>query len=125
MKPKPCKILEDGRVKHGPLASDESYGNNGAFTVRGPKGRTLNIIISDGAGWEHASVSYYAKHIRRCPVWDEMHWVKTLVWRDDECVMQLHPPQADYVNCHPYTLHLWKPIGQEIPRPPSILVGLK
>ena len=26
---------------------------------------------------------------------------------------------------HPYCLHMWKPIGVEIPTPPSILVGIR
>lgn len=29
---------------------------------------------------------------------------------------------SDYVNIHPYCLHIWKPINQEIPTPPRILV---
>jgi hypothetical protein len=52
-----------------------------------------------------------------------MCFVKDLFWDDEECVMQLHPPKSDYVNCHPNCLHLWKPVGQDIPRPPSELVG--
>jgi len=124
VKPRPCHLLERGRIITGPLASTAGHGNNGAFRVRGPKNKLFQIIVSNGAGWEHASVSY-SGNIARTPTWDEMHWVKTLVWEDTECVMQLHPPQQDYVNCHPYTLHLWKPIAQEIPRPLSILVGPK
>ena len=122
MKPKPCPLLEKGRITSGPLGSTASYGNNGAFIVRGPKSRDLQIIISNGAGWEHASVSY-RRNIARTPTWEEMHWVKTLVWRDDECVMQLHPPQEEYVNCHPGCLHLWKPMAGDIKRPPKFLVG--
>lgn len=68
------------------------------------------------------SVTYANNKLRRTPVWDEMHWVKTLVWQDDECVMQLHPPQSRYVNCHPYCLHLWKPTEGEIPQPPALMV---
>jgi len=33
--------------------------------------------------------------------------------------------KKDYVNNHNYCLHIWKPINQEIPTPPSIMVGLK
>ena len=124
MKPKPCTRLEKGRIRKGPLASTVRMGNNGAFIVRGPKTRDLQIIISNGLGWEHASVSY-ARRIARTPTWEEMNWVKDLIWREDECVMQLHPPKEDYVNMHPYVLHLWKPIGREIPRPSPYLVGLK
>ena len=122
MKPKPCTLLEKGRITGGPLGTASFHGNNGAFRVRGPLGRTLQLIISDGGGWEHVSVTYANNKLRRTPVWDEMHWVKTLVWQDDECVMQLHPPQSRYVNCHPYCLHLWKPTEGEIPQPPALMV---
>ena len=81
----------------------------------------LNFIMSWGAGFEHCSVSMPT----RCPSWEQMCSMKELFWRDDECCMELHPPKANYVNNHPYCLHIWKPINQEIPQPPSIMVGLK
>jgi hypothetical protein len=76
---------------------------------------------ADGCGWEHVSVSL----ADRCPTWDEMAWVKDLCWGPDACVVQYHPPRAEYVNCHPYCLHLWRPAGAELPRPPAGLVGPK
>lgn len=80
----------------------------------------LKIIVGNGDGWEHVSVSLP----NRCPTWAEMCIVKDLFWKPEECVMQLHPPASEHVNCHPYCLHLWRPtIGPEIPRPPSIMVG--
>ena len=51
--------------------------------------------------------------------------IKSMFFEDDEVVMQLHPKKTEYVNNHNYCLHLWKPIGKEIPTPPSILVGIK
>ena len=96
--------------------------NWGAFQVQlGPI--TLNIISSGTAdnGWEHVSVSTQY----RSPTWDEMHYVKRLFWRDDEVVMQLHPTKAEYVNCHPFCLHMWRPLRATIPIPPSELVGPK
>lgn len=49
--------------------------------------------------------------------------VKDLFWGPDETVMQIHPAIEDYVNDHPYCLHLWRPRGEYIPTPPPILVG--
>jgi len=46
-----------------------------------------------------------------------------LFWHDEECVMQLHPPKTSYVNNHPFCLHLWRPLVDKIPMPPSILIG--
>jgi len=113
--------LEQGRVTHGRLASDPSYGFNGAFFVFGPCGQDLKIIAGSGMGWDHVSVSLK----NRCPNWQEMSFVKGLFWDDEEAVMQLHPPKSDYINCHPYCLHLWKPLESEMPLPPSIMVGPK
>lgn len=41
---------------------------------------------------------------------------------EDERVMQFHPPKSEYINNHPYCLHLWKPVDTEIPHPPMICV---
>lgn len=81
----------------------------------------LGIIASWGLGWEHVSVS------RRdaTPSWAEMDHVKRLFWDDEEAAMQLHPPRSQWVNNHPYCLHLWRPIDTDIPLPPSVLVGIK
>lgn len=82
-------------------------------------GKFLKIIASVGEGWDHVSVSREF----RCPYWMEMDQVKKMFFHPHECAMQLHPPEYDYVNCHPFCLHLWRPLFQEIVRPPSILVG--
>ena len=110
------------RVKEGPLASEDRDGNNGVFSVHYiPKKIYLQIIASDGMGWEHVSVSTS----RRTPIWEEMCGVKDIFWDEEDCVVQFHPPKSEYVNCHKFVLHLWRPIDQEILRPPSILVGPK
>lgn len=94
-------------------------GTCGAFMVPNAEGVSLRVIAASGLGWDHVSVSLPD----RCPTWDEMELVKRLFFRDDETAMQLHVPPADHVNVHPYCLHLWRPLGAQIPRPPSIMVG--
>lgn len=95
----------------------------GIFLIPGPCAQQLKVIVSDAVlpdyPWEHVSVSCK----NRCPNWPEMDFIKRLFWDDTECVMQLHVPRQDHVNHHPYCLHLWRPVGAEIPRPPSIMVG--
>lgn len=121
---KAVKSKPDGKLKRitkGSMRSDDSYGMNGAFEVTGPKGK-LRIIASDQEGWEHVSVSP-AKN-DRTPTWEEMTFVKSLFWGEEETVIQYHPPKSRYVNNHPYVLHLWKPIGIEIPLPPVYMVGI-
>lgn len=120
MKQMTGQFLERCRIRTGRYASDRSLGFNGAFEI--PWGKiTFRVICSDGAGWEHVSVSLPL----RCPTWEEMCYVKDLFWDEHECVMQLHPPKSEYVNNCPTCLHLWRPTSQLIPMPDSILVGVK
>jgi len=79
----------------------------------------FTIIASWGGGWEHVSISLPD----RCPTWEEMCWAKNLFWNENETAIQYHPPENDqYVNLHPFCLHIWKPIKQIIPMPPTIFV---
>ena len=113
------------RINEGVMGSDSRAGNNGAFCLpAGGDGRVLFIIASDGAGWEHVSVHACDRQgNNHTPTWAEMCRVKDLFWDPEDVVMQLHPRRSQYVNEHPHTLHLWRPIGATIPEPPSILVG--
>jgi hypothetical protein len=113
--------INEYRIRAGALGSDDSYGMVGAFHIPLPCGLKAFVVSSDGMGWEHVSVSTG----ERCLTWDEMCFIKDLFWNDDEAVMQLHPPKKDYVRNHPYCLHLWKPLRENIPLPPTILVGAK
>ena len=73
-------------------------------------------------GWEHVSVSPCSQKRKTCPTWEEMCAIKNMFFENDEAVVQYHPPKSDYVNNHPYCLHLWRPTNQEIPRPPKLFV---
>ena len=119
-------VPDEGRIRSGGLASRDADGNNGAFVLRAPCGVWLWIIASDGLGWEHVSVhSSYDRRGRkaRTPTWEEMCLVKGCFWDLEDVVVQYHPRASAYVNTHPHTLHLWRPIGQELASPPALLVG--
>lgn len=126
-------VPELARITDHPiLATDSSDGNNGAFNIESPEpGWRLMLICSDGEGWEHVSVhayrpiGAYREAKQRTPNWREMSYVKDLCWDGEDVVMQLHPRKSEYVNNHPNCLHLWRPIGREIPTPPSIFVGVR
>ena len=114
------RVPEQFRIRSGRAASDDSFGNNGAFRVALKTNRqTVYVIASDEGGWEHVSVS----RPDRRPTWAEMCEVKALFWPDDEWVMQYHPARAEYVNAHPFCLHLWRPIGVAFPTPEAWMVG--
>ena len=113
-------VPEEKRVIHGQMGSTPRDGNNGLFTVKSLRPRqNLRIIASDGEGWEHVSVSLPD----RIPTWLEMCTVKDTFWDGEDVVVQFHPRRSEYVDCHPFCLHLWRPRGRQFPTPPSILVG--
>ncbi len=101
------------------MGTDESAGFNGCFYVP-RQGQILRCIVSDGSGWEHVSVSTST----RCPTWEEMCYIKDLFWKEDERVVQYHPPKEEYVNNHKFCLHLWRSTEQEFPFPPKVFVGV-
>lgn len=95
-------------------------GHNGAYEFP-HRGCIMRVVSSDGEGWDHVSVSLAA----RTPTWEEMDTIKDLFFDEEEAVMQLHPPRSQWINNHPYCLHLWRPQAADIPMPPGWMVGLK
>lgn len=91
-------------------------------------GALCKIISSDGSDWEEAGMKPPAwEHVsismqHRCPTWEEMDHIKRLFWEDGETVVQYHVPRKSHVNIEDTCLHLWRPIGVEIPRPPQLCV---
>ena len=122
------------RIRKGSLASNDSVGRAGAFIIpltQEKNAKVAMVIAIDGrdTGWEHVSVyvQYQAskgKIRRRTPNWGEMCFIKNSFWDEEECVVQYHPARSQYVNNHPFVLHMWKPNGQEMPVPPAMLVGV-
>jgi hypothetical protein len=105
----------------GSYNSTADDGNNGVFHISmkfSHLSANLRIIASDGNLWDHVSVSTP----NRCPTWKEMNYVKDLFWDPEDCVVQFHPPKSNYVNNHPYTLHLWRPQTFEIMLPDLSMV---
>lgn len=79
------------------------------------------VVWSNGGGWDHVSVSWP----NRCPSWEEMCRVKDIFFLPEETCIEYHPAASEYVNQHPYCLHIWKPQNEVIPKPPTWMVGLK
>lgn len=117
-------VPELARDTHPILGSTSADGNNGAFNVESPEpGWRLALICSDGDGWEHVSVHAHRSGQSRTPTWKEMCYIKRLCWDAEDEVVQFHPKESEYVNCHPNVLHLWKPIGVVFPTPNPEMVG--
>lgn len=100
-------------MKKAPNAEAERYRvagpvgtNYGSFRVPNRCGAGhLNVLISEGLGWDHVSVSTPT----RVPNWQEMNNVAELFFKDDECLMQLRVPKSEHVNVHNYCLHWFRP----------------
>ena len=81
------------------------------------------VIWSDGGGWEHVSICPFKRS--HTPTWDEMCSFKDMFFNENEVVVQYHPAKSEYVNNMPNCLHLWRPLNEKMPVPPSIMVGVK
>jgi hypothetical protein len=130
MRPTVPDVAEKGRRRGGMFAT--RHGDRcGAFTLKATTGAYLRVIVSDGSDWQEAGLPGPAfEHVSvslpdRCPTWEEMCWVKGLFWGPEELVVQYHPPESEYVNNVRFCLHLWKPVGVDVPSPPAVCVGVK
>jgi len=116
------KELELLRFPH-PITGEKGDEFCGWFKIklRSSKHEPLMAFVcyAAGMGWEHASITLNRK---RTPTWEEMCQIKNMFWTKDKAVFQLHPPEKDYVNNHPYCLHLWRPVDCPVPMPPKIMV---
>lgn len=97
-----------------------NWGADGAQFIVRRHGVHFSIIASWGEGWDHVSMATQY----RCPTWEDMCWLKDQFFEAEETVIQFHPPKSQYVNCHPFCLHLWRPQGHTVELPPAWMVGL-
>ena len=111
------EIISHPRLIVGRIGND---GGNGLLSMPLWKG---SVIWSNGAGWEHVSVS--PESMRITPSWDDMCRIKDMFFYEDEAVIQIHPPKAEYVNNMPNCLHLWRCTYKDMVLPPSVLVGVR
>jgi len=104
-------------IAHYGSAGDHEVG---VFIIPSPIDKAaIRIVASVGEGWDHVSASRQ----NRVPNWPEMEHIKRLFFKDSETAVQYHVPPTDHINHHPHCLHLWRPLGQELPRPPGWMVG--
>lgn len=117
------KVPEDFRFTDSPVLNMFNLDSkNGVFVIPMESREKAQVIASDAFGWEHVSISFRD----RCPTWEEMCFIKNLFWDAEDLVIQIHPPASEYVNNHPYCLHLFRKVDTNdfCETPPSILVGI-
>jgi hypothetical protein len=66
-------------------------------------GACLIIVGHSTSGW-HLSMSCASRY----PTWDELAKARYELIPDEVTMAMLLPPQTEYVNLHPTTLHLWE-----------------
>lgn len=120
------QVPEKYRYQGNPLFISEPGKQEGAFLIRfyGSDRTKAFCIASSGLGWEHVSVHMIKNGKQETPTWKEMCMIKAYFWEKEDTVVQYHPPESEYVNNHPYTLHLWRPTELEMPRPMPEMVGI-
>lgn len=107
------------RIKHGKYASEDTDGWNGQFLV--PIGGELYLImISDGMGWKHLSISNAQR--KKLPDWTAMRQAKNLFFADEDWACQFFPAKDDYINDSEWCLHIWQPLDEPLPHPGIELV---
>ena len=82
-----------------------------------------SVVCSDGAGWNHVSISPFKKHIM--PSYYDLCLIKDIFWNEEEAVIHVFPPKSQHVNNMPNCLHLWECTYKEMVLPPSCLVGIR
>lgn len=104
------EILINNKIKVR-YEGDDGFGGY----INLPTGHFVTFMFSYSGGWEHLSISKPTQ----TPSWDDMCAAKNMFWDEDECCVEYHPAKKDYVNLHPYCLHIWKPINETLPTPPK------
>lgn len=92
-----------------------------AHLASSKKNTPAMVVFSWGGGWDHVSVSFR----NRTPTWEEMCEIKRMFFHPEEACFELHPVESEYVNNHPYCLHIWRSQQETMPLPPSWMVGSK
>ena len=115
-----AEIQQERRILIETMGDDGGMGWIPGLDIKKPERRAF-VIWSDGGGWDHVSVSWQ----NRCPTWEEMAKVKQLFFHPEEVCVEFHPAESEYVNMHPYCLHIWRYQQPGMPMPPAWMVGEK
>lgn len=89
-----------------PLPGQHAYGHRGSTLVV----LESSAVHTDGREWLHVSCS----HPDRLPSWEELKLVKHVFVGKGRTALQVFPAERQWVNIHPYCLHLWCCLDEEI-----------
>lgn len=60
-------------------------------------------VEADGKRWLHVSCSFK----NRMPSYQDLAEIKRLFCGPEATAYEIHPPEVDHINAHPYCRHLW------------------
>ena len=98
------------RVEHGNVKVVDDYTNAKRAVVRLRDVKLtviLEVEVVDAQLWAHLSVG--GGYVYRVPSWEELSWCKQYFLGDRRAI-QVLPPRDEYINLHPYVLHLYVPL---------------
>jgi hypothetical protein len=91
---------------HGIVAAPPGQPGTDQLAWRGPK--NLSILLSEDhtphGHLLHISVAYPD----RLPSWRDLREIKDAFFGPDKAAAQILPETSEYVNVHPFVLHLWE-----------------
>lgn len=99
---------------------------NGMFLIprKGNFRGFYQVIATDGAGWDHISVCLLDSNFNfreRTLTWDEMCEIKDIFFKNNETTVEFHPREEDYIDEHPWVLHMWKSTAEAFPIPKKLI----
>jgi hypothetical protein len=80
------------------------------------RGKGYRVLISGSVKGERRWIHLSFSRGDRVPDWEELKAVKSRFLGDDALAIQVFPPKEEWVNVHPYCLHLWSCVdGSPLP----------
>lgn len=97
------------RVLPGNYRQLEDYANAGYFTRADGMTIISEVAEYEKRLWLHVSCAF----ADRLPSWADLREVKTVFCGPKRLALSIQPSEAEYVNVHPYVLHLWCPLDHD------------
>ena len=104
--PPPPEALTRADPKDWRREPDGFMGTSGHAAFKHRRKFGLQVLVSHIPSNDslHVSVSLPGK----LPSWEDLKLVKNTFIGPDKMAFQVLPPRSEYVNLHPYCLHLWE-----------------
>ena len=114
----------EGLLKYAINKENYDIKRHGEFEIPITDNKHAFVICSKNSmGWDHVSLHITeasGEPIKRTPSNEDMQFIRNLLFLEDEIVTEFHPAKKDYINNHPYVLHMWHSTNDCIEIPTSV-----